>query len=329
VTAVTLAAQNVGLQARSLVCPSCRGALAWLPDEIGCQSCLSTFPIVDGIPVLLRDQRAAHHDELEHLHGPNHKQTQAAYFDRNLAAEFEITRPHGTPALYSWLIQEKFRRSIAGLTSIVPGATALCICGGSGMDAEFLAGAGAHVIVADISIGAVRRARERAHRYGFEITPVVADIEQLPFADRGVDLVYVHDGLHHLENPLTGMREMARVAGRAVSINEPARAAITAIAVRLGLSSDRETSGNRVARVTAEEIRTELCAQGFQIVHRQRYGMYYRHEAGAVFRFLSRPPVFAATTVGYRIANQLAGQLGNKLTVQAIRPLLPSTATTA
>jgi ubiquinone/menaquinone biosynthesis C-methylase UbiE len=44
----------------------------------------------------------------------------------------------------------------------------------------------------------------------------VADAERLPFPDRSIDVVYVHDGLHHLARPEAGLAEMTRVARLAV-----------------------------------------------------------------------------------------------------------------
>ena len=181
-----------------LVCPACRGGLDWGDHDVRCTGCGATYERADGIPLLLIGGGAGD-DE--------HKEQQAAFFDA-ADPEFEITRPHGTPWLYSWLLGEKFRRSIDGLTDVP--TTAVTICGGSGMDAEFLADFGAAVISTDISLGAARRARERAARYGLAILPVVADAEALPLADASVDLAYVHDGLHHLEAPLAGLEELSR-----------------------------------------------------------------------------------------------------------------------
>ena len=247
-----------------------------------------------------------------------HARAQAAHFDAE-DDEFETERPRGTTPLYAWLIEEKFRRSIRGIAEVVSGCTALAVCAGSGMDAELLARAGAHVVSADISLGAARRARERARRHGLDLTPVVADAEDLPFADRSFDLVYVHDGLHHLEHPETGLAEMARVARRAVSITEPARAALTRAAVRGGLALEREDAGNRVARLDPSEVAAFLRGQGFEVVVSERYGMLYRHRPGAPSRFLSRRRVFPVTVAALRGANAVAGRLGNKLTVQALR----------
>jgi glycosyltransferase involved in cell wall biosynthesis/SAM-dependent methyltransferase len=306
-----------------LVCPSCHGSLAWSADEISCAGCFRRFAITDGIPVLVVDvDPSAHdeHDELAHL-GANHKNRQANFFDREQAAEFEIVRPHGAPTLYRWLLEEKFRRGVAGVASTLrgSGAKALVVCGGSGMDAEFLTSTGARVITSDISIGAAQRARERARRYGLPIMAIVADVEQLPFGDRAVDLVYVHDGLHHLTDPETGLREMTRVAAEAISINEPARAVATTAAVRLGLALEREEAGNSVVRMKRSEIESLLVSGGFRIVCTQRYAMYYRHHPGRVFSLLSSGMCLPVAKVALQILNRFAGGLGNKLTVQAIR----------
>ena len=296
-----------------LACPGCRqGALSSTEPKAGngalaCGLCGARYPIRDGIPVLLGSPSSER--ELR----------QAAYFDHDQADEFEITRPHGTPALYGWLLGEKFRRGVSELAPMLPGSTVLTVCGGPGMDAAFLARSGARVISCDISLGAASRARERARRFGVPIASVVGDAAHLPFADRSVDLVYVHDGLHHLERPGDGLAEMARVASRAVSVNEPARAAATALAVRLGLALEFEEAGNRVARLAPDEIAAELRSHGFRVLRAERYGMYYRHEPGRAARALSRRALLPLARRGLEAANRVAGPLGNKLTVQALR----------
>ncbi len=50
-----------------------------------------------------------------------------------------------------------------------------------------------------------------------------------------------------------------------------------------------------------------------------RYGMYYRHEPGRAVRLLSHQPLLGLAEVSFHLANSLAGSLGNKLTVQAVR----------
>ena len=285
-------------------------------------ACKHVYVVTDGIPVLLDEGHQEIHDEVEHLVGQRahgHKRAQAAFFDEAGASEFEITRPHGTPALYAWLLSEKLRRATQGIEAVISGREVLVVCGGSGMDAEFYARMGARVISSDISLGAARRTVERARRFGLEITAIVADAERLPFADRSMGVVAVHDGLHHLESPERSLAEMARVAAEAVSVTEPADAAITALAVKLGLALDREEAGNRVARLDLDDVSALLSQQGFRIVRADRYLMYYGHVPGPVTRLLSRPIVLPLLQGSIRLLNWLAGRLGNKMVVVATR----------
>jgi SAM-dependent methyltransferase len=303
-------------------CPACHGKLLVASGALACGGCDRVYPVVDGIPILLADGIHEAHDELEHLvdgaaHG--HKRAQAAFFDDESAAEFEITRPHGTPALYGWLLGEKLRRATSGLEAIISGKDVLVICGGSGMDAEFYARMGASVISSDISLGAARRTAERARRFGLDITPIVADAESLPFEDRSMEVVAVHDGLHHLERPERSLREMARVAVAAVSVTEPANAAITRMAVKLGLALEREEAGNRVGRLDPADVSARLGALGFTTIRASRYLMYYRHVPGAITRTLSRPLLLPLVRASIDALNWIAGRFGNKMVVVATR----------
>jgi ubiquinone/menaquinone biosynthesis C-methylase UbiE/uncharacterized protein YbaR (Trm112 family) len=299
-----------------LACPVCRGSLALRggPDGLECEACRARYTVDAGVPILLAPDRDGAGAGLS-----RHKKTQIAFFDADPADDFGVTRPRGAPALHGWLFGEKFRRSVLGLEDLLPGSTALTVCGGSGLDAEFLARAGARVVLTDISLGIVRQAAERARRFGLDFDLVVADAEDLPFRDDSVDVAYVHDGLHHLERPALALAEMARVSRRAVSVSEPARAFATAVAVRMGLAEHREEAGNVVRRLTLAEIVSELAAHGFESIAPHRYAMYYRHWPGRPIRLLSRRRLLALATRGFLLANRLAGGCGNKLAVQAIR----------
>lgn len=308
-------------------CPGCHAPLEEEASVYACATCGRSYPVIDGIPVFLPDVVVAQQDELDHEHSgrgrrgesQSHKDAQARHFDDVVAVEFEITRPHGTARLYQFLLAEKFRRATAPIRNQLPGASALTVCGGSGMDAEFLALAGARVVSSDISLGAARRTRERALRQGLDITSIVADVESLPFADESVDLVFVHDGIHHLGRPDAGLVEMARVARRWVSVTEPARATATTLAVRLGLALDREEAGNEVVRLSLSQATDLLQAAGFRSLVAKRYAMYYPHQPGPIFRFLSGSVVFPLVRWGWRAGNALVGRAGNKLTLLAER----------
>jgi len=172
---------------------------------------------------------------------------------------------------------------------------------------------------------AARQAGERAWRHGIEFkADVAADVDALLFPDRSIDVVYVHDGLHRLERPLYGLAQMARVARRAVCVTEPARAAATRLAVRLGLALEREEAGNRVARLGVEEVAAALRAHGFRVVTAERYAMYYRHEPGRAVRLLSLKPLFPLVRFALAALNVVSGSFGNKLAVVAERTEAPA-----
>jgi len=300
-----------------LTCPAClEGDLLGLdrrePERtLACSGCGAEYPVRGGIPILLSpglDPGAAH-DELDHAAG--HKRRQAGWFDRAVAEEFETIRPHGTPRAHRWLLTSKLGRGLRRLPPL-RGATVVDACCGSGMEAEFLARRGARVVAIDISEGAARRARVRAERFGLDYLTVVGDVERLPVRTRAADISYVHDGLHHLADPMVGIRELARVAQRALSVNEPTDAVMTQAAVLLGLSANRENAGNAVRRLRPSVVRRELEAAGFQ-VSVDRYLMYYRHEPGAVMRLLSGPWVFPLYRRLVAIADFAIGRFGNKL----------------
>jgi SAM-dependent methyltransferase len=306
------AGPELGWLESRLRCPECGGTMELHGHEFQC-SHGHVFEIADGIPVLVAEPTEASSQSSSAKH------RQVEYFDSESEPEYEIVRPHGTVAFHGGLLEEKFRLGTKHLGG-VGGLSALVVCGGSGMDAEFLERAGARpVVCSDLSPGAASRARERAERFGLRMTPVIADAENLPFADQSFDLVFVHDGLHHIEDPSIGLREMARVAARAVSVNEPARAAATNLAVKVGLSVEYEEAGNRVARVSGDEIGDVLDAAGFEVIRAERYAMLYRHEPGPTLRFLSRRRVRGLAQTAWRAGNALTGRFGNKLTVQAIR----------
>jgi uncharacterized protein YbaR (Trm112 family) len=294
-----------------LACPACRDAAPLRREDgrLACDACGASYEVRDGIPIMLPPDSS------------DQKLRQAEFFDAASEAEpeFEVTRPHGTPVYHAWLLSQKFARSIDGIEGLLRGATALTVCGGSGMDAEFLTRRGARVIVSDISFGAALRVRDRARRFGVELTPIVADVERLPFADRAIDLVYVHDGLHHLERPEDGLGEMLRVAARAVSVTEPAQAAATALAVRAGIALEEEEAGNRVERLTVDGLEHAFAADGFDVVKGGRYAMYYSHEPGKPARWLSRSRVFGPARAAWMALDWAVGRFGNKLAVVGIR----------
>jgi 2-polyprenyl-3-methyl-5-hydroxy-6-metoxy-1,4-benzoquinol methylase len=245
--------------------------------------------------------------------------SQRHYYDEACDPEFEISRPHGCGRLYQFLISHKFHTALEVLGLDLAGRTVLELCCGSGMMSEELARRGARVTGIDLSTAAVARARERAQRYGFVAQFLVADAEQLPFPEQSFDVVAVHDGLHHLDDPYRAIREMARVTREGVLILEPAQAALTRIAVQVGIAEDVEEAGNYVYRLVPDRVAACLRQSGFGHVAWRRTLMYYPHEPFPWFRWFDHAPLFWLFRAVFRGANLLFGQWGNKLALAGVR----------
>ena len=145
----------------------------------------------------------------------------------------------GLRAFHQWLLREKFRRSVAAVDVELKEYRSCRFVVGLALTQSFLLTRAPMFSVQTSSAGAVTRAAARSSRFAIDFEVAVADAEALPFKNDSFDFVYVHDGLHHLERPLSGVAEMARVARRGVCITEPAQAAITRLSVRLGVSTTR------------------------------------------------------------------------------------------
>lgn len=230
--------------------------------------------------------------------------------------EFEVNRPHNAGRLYDFLISYKFQKALESLPFPIKGLSVLDICCGSGMFSEFYAKKGAEVTGIDISDDCINRAKIRAERYGFSANFQIGDSENLPFPDNSFDIVSVHDGLHHLNNPEKAVLEMVRVAKKGVVIIEPAKAWGTRISVLLEISKDYEDAGNFVYRFRKDELTSLLEKGGINKVITKRYIMYYPHKPGVFFKILGAAVLLFLVKVGFYILNILMGKFGNK--IQAI-----------
>ena len=245
---------------------------------------------------------------------------QAEYYDNVPNPEFELRRPHEQPRLYQYLMQFKFEHVCSLLDDSLANKTVVCVCCGSGMDAEFLARTGAHVIATDISTGAVARARQRMQIYGPKYEVVQADVHHLPFPDLAFDYAFVHDGLHHLMDPQSGVAEMARVARRAVIVCEPTDAAITELSRHIGLAKEIEESGNRVRRIGMAELKSWCRSSGLGTVRWRRYLMRYGHPPSSWWKLFDNQVAFISAIALFRlVCVRSLGRWGNKLALVAER----------
>jgi len=245
------------------------------------------------------------------------------YYAEECDEEFEIERPGNCGLLYSFLIRYKVRSGIALLAEDLAGRSILEVCCGSGMVGEMLAQEGGCVTGIDCSLAAIRRARERARRKRFRASFFVADAQALPFCGASFDIVVVHDGLHHLGDPFAALAEMGRVAKRGLVILEPAKAALTQLAVRMGLAANVEEAGNYVHRLSPREVAFFLQERGFSYVEWRRTLMYYPHVPFRWFRYFDRRSLFVLFRLVFWAANLLLGRWGNKLALVALRQSAP------
>lgn len=227
--------------------------------------------------------------------------------------EEEITRPRIYPLPVRFLLELKIRSVVKLLDSAIESLHALVICCGSGMDAEFLARQGMRVVGLDISPDALLRARERARRYGVSYQLVVGDAENLPFKDGAFELTFVHDGLHHLPDAYRGVREMMRVASRAVAIAEPADAPLTRLAVKLGLSGEWEDAGNYVYRLNRRKLAEVFAEEGAKRWAFRQDLIYYQPWTFRIYKLFERRPLFWLFKLGFHVSNLLLGRWGNSL----------------
>jgi hypothetical protein len=91
------------------------------------------------------------------------------------------------------------------------------------------------------------------------------------------------------------------------------------LAARIGLSEHYEEAGNFIARLDPESLAAEVSAAGFEVVKSERYAMVYRHEPGRASRVLSQPGLRKITVAALQAFNAVAGEIGNKLSLQAVR----------
>jgi glycosyltransferase involved in cell wall biosynthesis/SAM-dependent methyltransferase len=259
---------------------------------------------------------------------PNaNRDAQVEFYREAVDPEEEITRPRCYPEPVRFLLDYKIRDAwrLAAANGGSPSSeraarapdlsheTVLVVCCGSGMEAEMVARTGRRVVALDISPAAVARARERAARFGFHLDLLVGDAENLPFGDGSFDFVFVHDGLHHLSDPYRGVREMLRVARRAVVIAEPADAGLTHVSIRLGISGAYEDAGNFVYRLDPARLIREFGDAGARSWRLRRSLIYYQPWTFRFYRFLEPRPLRTIFRAVFRAANVLAGRWGNSL----------------
>lgn len=99
----------------------------------------------------------------------------------------------------------RWRRMLVDGLELRPGARVLDVAAGTGQISRVLADRGCEVVSLDQSLAMLARARSR------DAAAVAARAEALPFANAAFDGLTAGYLLRYLEDPLAGLRELARV----------------------------------------------------------------------------------------------------------------------
>lgn len=182
----------------TLRCPSCRNSLS-AADELGCQQCDVSYPIVDGIPRMLsRKLRDALKGETA-VTGTDAKQVETA-----LSFGYEWQR---FPEMYDEWERQFLDYMQPHGPEFFRGKKVLDAGCGNGRFAYYASKYGADVWAIDLG-PAVEVARRNTETVKAKV--IQADLHDPPFALESFDFIYSIGVLHHLPEPEVAFRNLLR-----------------------------------------------------------------------------------------------------------------------
>jgi SAM-dependent methyltransferase len=188
---------------QELVCPACGRSLLpadTSPNALVCFACSETFPIVNGIPRVLRKTGSALSDSSNGIAARDES------LESKTAASFGFEWTHFSEMYPEW--ENNFLDYMSPLTSeSFRGKTVLDAGCGIGRHAYYAARYGGEVWAVDIS-DAVEVAAKNNRGTGVRV--IQADLNYLPFREGSFDLVYSMGVLHHLPDPAGALRYLLR-----------------------------------------------------------------------------------------------------------------------
>jgi ubiquinone/menaquinone biosynthesis C-methylase UbiE len=151
-----------------------------------------------------------------------------------------------------------FAAEVGKQAGVIHPKSILVVCCGAGSELKIWSSAWSlgKIFILDFSMQALEAARRRKELNAFEgeLIPICADAEALPCRDGSFDLVLIANGLHHLLDPATGLKELYRVARQGVIVIEPADTLLMPLFKRVGLAREFEEAGNEVRRLSRREF---------------------------------------------------------------------------
>ena len=177
-------------------CPVCKGELK-VSEELHCISCNVSYPIQDGIPIMVPDLKSV--DTEQDL--AVEKDFYEDMFSDIKGYEDGHCIVYGQEKIYEFM--ERYDRG----TILEAG------CGG-GQHSINLTKRGFNVTSVDISMNGLRAAKGLAEHKGQEVLFINGDIKRLPFADKQFDICFCSLILHHFMGLDNIVSELCRVTSK-------------------------------------------------------------------------------------------------------------------
>jgi ubiquinone/menaquinone biosynthesis C-methylase UbiE len=129
-------------------------------------------------------------------------------FFRDLKS-WDSERDYPSPRLRALSVQQRLdlERQVSPKGKVILDAG----CGEGRLSTELLRNGAKSVFAADLSLDVMKRARDRANAFGYDLNFVRCDIERLPFVSGTFDVSACLDTFVHLPNPRLGAEELLRV----------------------------------------------------------------------------------------------------------------------
>jgi len=162
---------------------------------------------------------------------------------------------------------EESIRVLLDAAAVAPTDVALDVACGPGIVSCALAGVAQHVIGVDIVPAMLEQARKLQDEKNLEnVTWKNGDASQLPFGDEAFSLVVTRYSFHHLLNPGSALREMARVCRHGGRV---AVADVTPEAAKRRAYDEMETlrDPSHTRALTLEELKTLGAEQGLRLLN--------------------------------------------------------------
>ncbi len=174
-----------------LQCPACQGKLEFENDSFRCNNCHKRYPVESGIPVFLIPEEEKEKNYISHY------KTDAEAFDYFRVKDKQVTHDN--------------RRIEEYVSSFIPQGTRCILDVGSGRAwvARRFANEQTTVWSLDISLTNVRKALDQITEDNH--LGIVADANNLPFADGTFDCVISTEVVEHVQEPATFINSLLRV----------------------------------------------------------------------------------------------------------------------